>query len=134
MTNPDVIINKIAQETSASNDERDFKQLGLSEEDIDQKIQFNPIMAYGLFDGSKSGIPLGGKGLREIFRIGTGAYTIVFPSALRSSDYIVLVTPDQERVVWVDAKKKGQFNVTTETNASAAADTNRLNIVVLRHK
>ena len=113
---------------------RDFEQLGQSEEDVDQRIQLNPILAYGLFDGTKSAIPLTGRGLKEIVRTNTGLYTVVFPTALRFNDYIVLVTPDEERVVWVDNKTTGQFDITTEDNASAAADTATLNVVVLRPK
>lgn len=113
-------------------EERDFTQLGQTEEDVDKRIELNPILAYGLLNGSKTSNPLSGTGIRTIVKTGTGTYTVVFPQALTNSTYTVVVTPDQERVVWVHTKTKGQFKITTENNSSAAADTNRLNVVVLR--
>ena len=113
-------------------EERDFTQLGQTEEDVDKRIEINPILAYGLFNGTKTSTPLGGRGIKNIIKTGTGTYTIVFPRALTNSTYTVLVTLDQERIAWVDSKTKGQFNITTEDNASAAADTNRFNLAVLR--
>lgn len=132
MSDSDGIIERIDGDNMTEDVERKaFTQLGQTEEDADERIELVPIMAYGLFNGSKSSIPLRGRGLKSIVKTGTGTYTVLFLHALTASDYIVLVTPNQERIVWVDGKTTGQFNITTEDNASAAADTAELNVAVL---
>jgi hypothetical protein len=100
--------------------------------ELQQQVEIHPTY-YCLFDGTVTGtsVPLVGFGIHRVTRVNTGIYTVTFENLLFNERYIVLVTPSQERVCWVDSKTKGSFQITTEDNASAAADTSQLNVVII---
>lgn len=105
-------------------------------ESIVEKItrRFNKLfpIALCLFDGALTGTnrPKVGVNVKQVVRTNTGIYQVVFNFPLVSANYIVMVTPSEERVVWVDNKDRLSFRITTENNSSTAADTALLNVVV----
>lgn len=100
--------------------------------ELQQQSEIHPTY-YCLFDGTITGtsVPLVGFGIHRVTRVSTGIYTVTLEKLLFNERYIVLVTPSQERVVWVDSKTKGSFKITTEDNSSVAADTAQLNVVII---
>lgn len=113
-----------------------FVGLGERREDIQQREELTfdlPIVAACRFNGDATGTnaPEFGRGIRHVVREGTGDYTVVFNQPLRTDRYLVLITPTEERVCWVDTQSRESFGITTEDNASSAADTNELFIAVI---
>lgn len=126
----DIIKNDIERSTDP------FTKFSEQAEDVQQRqeITFNlPIVAACRFNGDATGTnrPEYGRGIRHVVRDGTGDYTVVFSTPLRTDRYLVLITPTEERVCWVDTQSRESFGITTEDNASAAADTNELFVAVI---
>lgn len=110
-----------------------FLPLGISKEDVDQRLNIQNIVAFVLFDGSLTGenVPLISFNISSVKRTATGTYTVIFKKVRRDSQYLVVGNSSGRLFVSPDTLQTNSFVVTTEDHAGTLTDASRVHLTVL---